>query len=68
MLKKIKEKYATADNTIDAIVDVGLLIFDILSSPILIVMRIVRHYIKKWIKQFIKTFLKKLYRKVYQEK
>ena len=68
MLKKIKETYATADNTIDAIVDVGLLIFDILSSPILIVMRIVRHYIKKWIKQFIKTFLKKLYRKVYQEK
>jgi len=67
MLKKIKEKFTNADNVIDGIVDFGLLVFDVLSSPILLVMRIVRYYLKKWIKTFIKTFLKKTYHKIYDK-
>ena len=63
---EIKKKYGDADNIIDGIVDIGLLVFDVLSSPILLVMRLVRYYIKKWIKAFIKTFLKKTYRNIYK--
>ena len=73
MLKKLKEKllevkkkFGDADNIIDGTVDIGLLVFDVLSSPILLVMRLVRYYIKKWIKAFIKTFLKKTYHKIYK--
>ena len=67
IVKSIKEKFANADNVIDGIVDIGLLVFDVLSSPILLVMRLVRYYIKKWIKTFIKTFLKKTYHKIYDK-
>ena len=54
IVKSIKEKFANADNVIDGIVDIGLLVFDVLSSPILLVMRLVRYYIKKWIKHLSK--------------
>lgn len=67
ILKTIKEKFSNADNIIDGIVDIGLLVFDVISSPILLVMRLVRYYIKKWIKTFIKTFLKKTYHKIYDK-
>ncbi len=48
-LKEIKERWkkaCTTDNVIDFSVDVGLIAFDVLSSPILIVVRIVRFYNK----------------------
>jgi len=65
--KSIKNKFTNADNVIDGIVDIGLLVFDVLSSPILLVMRLVRYYIKIWLKTFIKTFLKKTYHKIYDK-
>ena len=64
---EVKKKFGDADNIIDGTVDIGLLVFDVLSSPILLVMRLVRYYIKKWIKAFIKTFLKKTYHKIYDK-
>ena len=44
-LKERWKKACTTDNIIDFSVDVGLLAFDVLSSPILIVVRIARFYI-----------------------
>ncbi len=50
MFKKIKEKFSSADNIIDASVDVFLLIFDVLTTPLLIPIRIAKFYLKGWIK------------------
>ena len=44
-LKERWKKACTTDNIIDFSVDVGLIAFDVLSSPILIVVRIARFYI-----------------------
>ena len=41
-LKERWKKACTTDNIIDFSVDVGLIAFDVLSSPILIVVRIAR--------------------------
>ena len=48
---EIKERWrkaCTTDNVIDFSVDVGLIAFDVLSSPILIVVRVIRFYFKKF--------------------
>jgi len=58
---EIKERWkraCTTDNVIDFSVDVGLIAFDVLSSPILIVVRIVRFYFKKFVNKHLKRFLK----------
>ena len=47
-LKQRWKKACTTDNVIDFSVDVGLIAFDVLSSPILIVVRVVRFYFKKF--------------------
>ena len=52
------KKQITTDRVIDFSVDVGIVAFDVLSSPILIVVRIVRFYIKKFINNYLKRFLK----------
>tara|TARA_B100000497_G_scaffold126297_1_gene164813 strand:- start:1321 stop:1734 length:414 start_codon:yes stop_codon:yes gene_type:complete len=51
-------KAMTADNIVDFSVDMFLIFFDVLSSPILIVMRLVRWVINKFFVQHIKGFIK----------
>ena len=66
-LKDIKARWKKAlntDNIIDFSVDVGLIAFDVLASPILIVVRIIRFYFKKFVNKYLKRFLKWLVHKV----
>jgi hypothetical protein len=53
-------KAITADNIVDFSVDVFLIVFDVLSSPILIVMRVIRWLLAKFINQHVKNFIKKI--------
>ena len=55
--KQFKE-WNTVDHWIDLIVDIGLIAFDVLSSPILIVVRFFRYFMNKWVNGYIKRFLK----------
>ena len=74
LLKSLKEKSSdikarwkkacNTDNIIDFSVDVGLIAFDVLSSPILIVVRIIRFYFKKFVNKYLKRFLKWFVHKV----
>ena len=41
-LKERVKKAVNTDNVLDLIVDMSLIVFDVLSSPILLVMRVVR--------------------------
>ena len=66
-IAQIKQKFKDADNIIDFSVDLVLLIFDILTTPLLIPIRIAKFYIKSWIKAFIKKFLKKTYKRFYEK-
>ena len=52
------KKWSTVDHWIDLFVDIGLIAFDVLSSPILIVVRFVRYFMNKWVNGYIKRFLK----------
>ena len=65
-IRRKAQKQVTTDNLVDIFVDFLILVFDVLSSPILIVMRIVRYFIRKYfverIKRFIKWFLHKVCR------
>ena len=60
------KKKVNTDNVIDFSVDVGIVAFDVLSSPILIVMRVIRHVAKKAfsgrLKRVIKWFVHKVLR------
>tara|TARA_B100000035_G_C20658718_1_gene404327 strand:- start:218 stop:472 length:255 start_codon:yes stop_codon:yes gene_type:complete len=55
--KKLKELW-NVDSMIDLIVDLLLVVFDVLYSPILIIVRILRHFFNEWIVNSIKRFLK----------
>ena len=57
-IKSRWKKAVNTDNIIDFSVDVGLIAFDVLSSPILIVVRIIRFYFKKFVNKYLKRFLK----------
>ena len=59
-IKERWKKAATADNIVDFSVDVFLIVFDVLSSPILIVMRIVRWLLNKFVNKHIKGFIKRI--------
>ncbi len=65
-IKRKAQKQITTDNIVDISVDFLILVFDVLSSPILIVMRLVRFFIRKYvvekIKRFVKWFLHKVCR------
>ena len=63
-LKERWKKACTTDNIIDFSVDVGLIAFDVLSSPILIVVRIARFYTRKFVNNYLKRFLKWFVHKV----
>jgi len=58
------KKALNTDNIIDFSVDVGLIAFDVLASPILIVVRIIRFYFKKFVNKYLKRFLKWFVHKV----
>jgi len=60
MLDNIKKRWKKAVNTDD----VGLIAFDVLASPILIVVRIIRFYFKKFVNTHLKRFLKWFVHKV----
>ena len=53
-LKKRIKKAVNADNILDVIVDMSLILFDVLSSPILIVMRVFRYFFNKFIRGYFK--------------
>jgi hypothetical protein len=53
-------KACTADNMVDLSVDLFLIVFDVLSSPILIVMRVVRWILAKFINEHVKNFIKRI--------
>ena len=52
------KKWSTVDRWIDLSVDIGLIAFDVLSSPILIVVRTARYFMNKYVNKHIKRFLK----------
>ena len=57
MFKRLK-KWCTIDHCVDLAVDIFLIIWDVISSPILIVMRILRHFIGEWIVDSIKAVIR----------
>ena len=52
-LKQRWKKACNTDNIIDFSVDVGLIAFDVLSSPILIVVRVLRYGFNKFIRGYV---------------
>ena len=57
--QKLRE-WCNIDNIVDASVDLFLILFDVLSSPILIVMRVVRWMLAKFVNEHVKNFIKKI--------
>lgn len=56
------KKWANIDHIVDLSVDLFLILFDVLSSPILIVMRILRYVIGKYLLDGVKNKIKRLLR------
>lgn len=54
-LKQRIKKWCTIDHIVDLSVDIFLLIWDVITSPILIVMRVIRHFIGEWFTDKIKA-------------
>jgi len=65
--EKLKKKFSDADNVIDFSVDVLIIMFDVLTTPLLIPIRIGRYYIKGFFKAICKRFLKKTYHRLYDK-
>ena len=59
MREKLR-KWFNVDNIIDASVDLFLILFDVLSSPILIVMRLARWFIGNYVLGGVKNKIKKV--------
>ena len=59
-IKERWRKACTADNIVDFTVDVFLIVFDVLSSPILIVMRVVRWLLAKFVNEHVMNFIKRI--------
>ena len=57
-IKRRFKKAMNSDNALDLVVDMSLILFDVLSSPILIVMRVVRYFFNKFIKVYVKKGIK----------
>ena len=64
MFAKVKKRWHkwrakwTVDHTIDVIVDVTLLLIDVIASPVLIVVRLVRYVFGEWIADRLKWTIK----------
>ena len=48
----------TVDHVVDLIVDMLLLFWEVISSPVLIIVRIIRHFLGEWIIDSIKAGIK----------
>ena len=59
-LRKRFRDWFNVDNIVDASVDLFLILFDVLSSPILIVMRLARWYIGNYLLGGVKNKIKKV--------
>lgn len=59
MWQKIKKKL-NIDSMVDVSVDLFLILFDVLSSPILIVMRLLRYVVGKYVLDGVKNRIKQL--------
>ena len=59
-LRERWRKACTADNIVDVTVDCFLLFFEVLSSPILIVMRAVRWFINRYLVDKLKSLVKRI--------
>ena len=57
-IKKRFKKAMNSDNALDLVVDMSLILFDVLSSPILIVMRVFRYFFNKFVKDYVKKGIK----------
>ena len=57
-IKRRFKKAMNSDNALDLVVDMSLILFDVLSSPILIVMRVVRYFFNRFIKDYVKRGIK----------
>ena len=57
-IKKRFKKAMNSDNALDLGVDMSLILFDVLSSPILIVMRVFRYFFNKFVKDYVKKGIK----------
>ena len=67
--EKIKKKrkirrLINSDNAIDAGVDIMLIVFDVLSSPILIVVRVLRYAFNKFIRGYVIRGIKWMLNKI----
>lgn len=54
-IKQRIRKWCTIDHIVDLSVDLFLIIWDVITSPVLIVMRILRHFIGEWFIDKIKA-------------
>ena len=59
MLKRFR-KWLNIDHIVDVSVDLFLILFDVLSSPILIVMRLARYVVGKYLMDGVKNKIKRL--------
>ena len=58
------KKAVNADNILDVIVDMSLILFDVLSSPILMVMRVFRYFFNKFVRGYFKRGIKWVVNKI----
>ena len=54
-IKQRIKKWSTIDHIVDLSVDIFLIIWDVITSPVLIVMRILRHFVGEWFTDKIKA-------------
>ena len=64
MKKRKIRRLINSDNAIDVSVDVMLIIFDVLSSPILIVVRVLRYGFNKFIRGYVIRGIKWILNKI----
>jgi hypothetical protein len=57
-IKQRIKKWCTIDHVVDLSVDIFLIIWDVITSPVLIVMRVLRHFIGEWFVDHIKGFFR----------
>ena len=63
-IKQRIKKAMNSDNAIDLTVDLSLILFDVLSSPILMVVRVVRYFFNKFIKDYVKKGIRWVLKKL----
>ena len=61
---KLKELWHV-DSMIDLLVDGFLLLFDVITSPILIIVRLIRHFFNNWIRNTIAGSIKWIVHKIW---